>query len=96
MPDFPIDPEVRIRTSPPVVLRRTTEAVGFIQKMTLSSSGHVWRDLLQSFEAAQDEWSAIETVVHLELLLEAEGLLIEERTAGAPSPGQRRLDEVAC
>jgi hypothetical protein len=32
MPDFPIDPEIRIRTSPPVVLRRTTEAVGFIRK----------------------------------------------------------------
>jgi hypothetical protein len=91
MPDFPIDPELRIRTSPPVVLRRTTEAVGFIRKMTLSRFGHGWRDLLQSFEAAQDEWSAMETVVHLELLLEAEGLLTEERTAGAPSPGQDRF-----
>jgi len=40
MPDFPIDPELRIRTSPPVVLRRTTEAVGFIRKMTLSRPGH--------------------------------------------------------
>jgi hypothetical protein len=78
MPDFPIDPKLRIRTRPPVVLRRTTEAVG-------------WRGLLQSLEAAQDEWSAMETVVHLELLLEAEGLLIEERTAGAPSPGQDRF-----
>jgi hypothetical protein len=28
MPDFPIDPELHIRASPPVVLRRTTEAVG--------------------------------------------------------------------
>lgn len=92
MPDFPIDPELRIRTSPPVVLRRTTEAVGFIRKMALSRPGHGgWRDLLQSLEAAQDEWSAMETVVHLELLLEAEGLLIEERTAGAPSPGQDRF-----
>jgi hypothetical protein len=91
MPDFPIDPELRIRTSPPVVLCRTTEAVGFIRKMALSRPGHGWRDLLQSLEAAQDEWSAIETVVHLELLLEAEGLLIEERTAGAPSPGQDRF-----
>jgi hypothetical protein len=42
MPDFPIDPEIRIRTSPPVVLRRTTEAVGFIRKMTLSRPGHGW------------------------------------------------------
>jgi hypothetical protein len=91
MPDFPIDPELRIRTSPPVVLRRTTEAVGFIRKMALSRPGHGWRDLLQRFEAAQDEWSAMETVVHLELLLEAEGLLIEERTARAPPPGQDRF-----
>jgi hypothetical protein len=64
MPDFPIDPELRIRTSPPVVLRRTTEAVGFIRKMTLSRPGHAWRDVLQSFEAARDEWSAMEAVVH--------------------------------
>jgi hypothetical protein len=91
MPDFPIDPALRIRTSPPVVLRRTTEAVGFIRKMALSRPSHGWRDLLQRFEAAQDEWSAMETVVHLELLLEAEGLLIEERTAGAPPPGQDRF-----
>jgi hypothetical protein len=90
MPDFPIDPELRIRTSPPVVLRRTTEAVGFIRKMTLSRPGHAWRDVLQSFEAARDEWSAMEAVVHLELLLEAEGLLIEERTArGSPSGEDR-------
>src|ERR1700716_1407541 len=27
MPDFPIDPELRIRVSPPVILRRTTEAM---------------------------------------------------------------------
>ena len=91
MPDFPIDPELRIRASPPVVLRRTTEAVGFIRKMTLSRPGHGWGELLQSLEVAQDEWSAMETVVHLELLLEAEGLLIEERTVGAPSPGQDRF-----
>jgi hypothetical protein len=60
MPDFPIDPELRIRTSPPVVLRRTTEAVGYIRKMTLSRPRHAWRDVLQSFEAARDEWSAME------------------------------------
>ena len=28
-----VDPELRIRASPLVVLRRTTEAVGFIRKM---------------------------------------------------------------
>jgi len=32
MPDFPIDPELRIRARPPIVLRRTTEAVDFIRK----------------------------------------------------------------
>jgi hypothetical protein len=32
MPDFPIDPELRIRASPPVVLRRTTEAVRFCHR----------------------------------------------------------------
>jgi hypothetical protein len=42
-------------------------------------------------EAARDEWSAMEAVVHLELLLEAEGLLIEERTAHASAPGQDRF-----
>jgi hypothetical protein len=90
MPDFPIDPELRIRARPPVVLRRTTEAVGFIRKMTLSQASCAWRDVLQSFEAALDEWSAMEAVVHLEFLLEAEGLLIEERPAHA-SPGQDRF-----
>jgi len=91
MPDFSIDPEIRIRTSPSVILRRTTEGVGFIRKMTLSRPGHDWRDLLQSLEAAQDEWSAMEAVVRLELLLEAEGLLIEERTGYASPPGQDRF-----
>jgi len=91
MPDFPIDPELRIRASPPVVLRRTTEAVGFIRKMTLNRPGNAWRDVLQSFEAARDEWSAMEAVVHLELLLEAEGLLIEERTAQTSPIGQDRF-----
>jgi hypothetical protein len=91
MPDFPIDPELRIRASTPVVLRRTTEAVGFIRKMTLSRPGHAWRDVQQSFEAARDEWSAMEAVVQLEVLLEAEGLLIEERTAHASAPGQDRF-----
>jgi hypothetical protein len=91
MPDFPIDPELRIRASPPVVLRRTTEAVGFIRKMTLSRPGHPWRDVLQSFEAAQNEWSAMEAVVQLELLLEAEGLLMEESRAQASPPRQNQF-----
>ncbi len=83
MPDFPIDPELRIRASPPIVLRRTTEAVDFIRKVALSTPDRAWQDLLQSFEAARDEWSAMEAVVHLELVLEAGGLLIEEATAYA-------------
>jgi hypothetical protein len=81
MPDFPIDPELRVRARPPVVLRRTTEAVGFVRKMALSKAGCAWRDVLQNFEAALDEWSAMEAVVHLELLIEAEGLLLGERPA---------------
>jgi len=80
MPDFPIDPELCIRASPLVILRRTTEAIRFIRKMTLSQVGHGWRHLLESFEAAQDEWSAMEAVVRLELLLEAEAPL------GNPKP----------
>jgi len=88
MPDFPIDPELRIRASPPIVLRRTTEAVEFIRKMALSSPDGAWEDVLQSFEAAQDEWSAMEAVVHFELLLEAGDLLIEDSTAYACDSGQ--------
>jgi hypothetical protein len=83
MPDFPIDPEVRIRATPSIALRRTTEAVDFIRKLRLSSSDPAWRDLLQNFEAARDEWSAMEAVVKLELVLEAEGSLVEEETAYA-------------
>src|SRR5262245_21473906 len=56
MPDFPIDPELRIRARPPIVLRRTTEAVDFIRKAALSTPDRPWQDLLQSFEAARDEW----------------------------------------
>jgi hypothetical protein len=37
----------------------------------------------QSFEEAWEEWSAMEAVVKLELLLEAEGLLIEEKPVPA-------------
>src|SRR5262249_47288806 len=98
MRDFPIDPELRIRASPAIVLRRTTEAVNFIRKVALSihSKGGTgtpdgpWQDLLQSFEAARDAWSAMEALVHLELRLEAEDLLIEERTAYASGSGQGR------
>ena len=90
MPDFPIDPELLIRASPPIVLRRTTEAVHFIRKAALRTPDRPWQDLLQSFEAARDEWSAMEAVVRLELLLEAGGLLIEERTAYASRSGQGR------
>ena len=90
MPDFPIDPELRIRARPPIVLRRTTDAVNFIRKVAPSTPDRPWQDLLQSFEAARDEWSAMEAVVHLELLLEAEDLLIEDRTAYASRSGQGR------
>ena len=71
-------------------MRLTTEAVDFIRKVALSTPGHLWQDLLQRFEAARDECSAMEAVVHLELLLEAGGLLIEERTAYASRSGQGR------
>jgi hypothetical protein len=83
MPDFPIDPELRIRASPLIVLRRTTEAVEFIRQLAVSSPDRAWEDVLQRFEAAGNEWSAMEAVVHLELLLEAGNLLIEESTAYA-------------
>jgi hypothetical protein len=79
MLDFPIDPELRVRASPEQVLRRTNEALKIVRTMTLSRPGHQWQDVLRSFEAIRDEWSAMEAVVNLELLLEAEGLLIEEK-----------------
>jgi hypothetical protein len=78
MADFPIDPELCIRTSPTLVLRRTTEAIEFIRKTTLSSPNRAWKEVLQSLEGARDEWTAMEAVVHLELLLEARNMLIEE------------------
>jgi len=74
----------------PVVLRRTTEAVDFIRKVAVVTPDRVWQDLLQSFEAARDEWSAMEAIVHFELLLEAGGLLIEEGTAYASRSGHGR------
>ena len=87
MPDFPIDPELRIRASPPIVLHRTIEAVGFIRQQVMSGADRAWEDVLESFEAAVDEWSAMEAVVHLELLLEAGDLLIEKSTAYASRSG---------
>jgi hypothetical protein len=77
MLDFPIDPELRVRTSPERVLRRTKEALQFIREMTASRPVRAWKSVLRSFETIRDDWSAIEAVVNLELLLEAEGLLIE-------------------
>jgi hypothetical protein len=53
MPDFSIDPELHRRGSSPRVLRRTTEAVAFIQQMTLSRFGRTWLDVQQSFEEAR-------------------------------------------
>jgi hypothetical protein len=51
--------------------------------MTLGRAGRAWLDVRQSFEDAWDEWSAMEAVVKLEMLLEAEGLLIEDKPAPA-------------
>jgi hypothetical protein len=94
MPDFPIDPELRIRASPELVLRRTSEALNLVREMTLSRSDRAWKDLLQSFDAIRDDWSAIEAVVRLELLLEAEGLLVEERPSEPLLPPDQ-VDHVA-
>ena len=51
MPDYPIDPELRIRGSPRVILRRTTEAMVFIRKMTLGRSGYAWLEVQHPSEA---------------------------------------------
>ena len=79
MLDFPIDPELRIRGRPELVLQRTNEALNFVRQTAASTSSRMWQDVLTRFEAIQDEWSAIEAVVHLELQLETEGRLIEEK-----------------
>jgi hypothetical protein len=86
MPDFGIDPELRIRASPEKVLRRTSEALNFIREIMLSRSSLAWQEAEKKFQAIHDEWSAIEAVVSLELLLESEDLLIEEPL---PSPSER-------
>jgi hypothetical protein len=51
-----------------------------------------WEEVLQSLETARDEWIAMEAVVHLELLLEARNMLIEESRphASAFGHGQSR------
>ena len=41
-------------------------------------------NILQRFEGIRDEWTGMEAVVHLELLLEAERLLIEEKSLQPP------------
>jgi hypothetical protein len=41
--------------------------------MTLGCAGRAWLDVQQNFEDAWDEWSAMQAVVKLEMLLEAEG-----------------------
>jgi len=79
MLDFPIDPELRIRGRPELVLQRTNEALNFVRRTAASMSSRAWQDVLARFEAIQDECSAIEAVVHLELQLGSEGRLIEEK-----------------
>jgi hypothetical protein len=84
MPDFPIDPELRIRARPRVVLR--------CRVYSEDDTEPSWLRLARRAAELRgtDEWSAMEAVVHLELLLEAEGLL-EERPAHASSSGQDRF-----
>jgi hypothetical protein len=95
MPDFAIDPELRIRAKPERVLRRTNDAVRFIREIMLSRRGHQWRSILQRFEAVRDEWTAMEAVVHLELLLEVERLLIEEKPPHPPATSRQHRSEAA-
>src|SRR5262249_29455102 len=90
MPDFPIDPGGGLPGRPPAVLRCTSHAGGFIRKIAPRIRGRARRDGLQDFETAGDEWSAMEAVVRLELLLEARGLLIEDGTALTSPSGQDR------
>jgi hypothetical protein len=88
--DFAIDPELRIRANPERVLRCTNDAVKFIREMMLSRRGHQWRNILQRFEGIRDEWTGMEAVVHLELLLEAERMLIEQEPLQPPTTPQYR------
>jgi hypothetical protein len=66
------------------VLRRANEAINFVRKMAQGGADRAWQDVLEQFEAIRDEWSAMEAVVNLELLLEAEGRMIEEKRPEAP------------
>jgi hypothetical protein len=95
MADFAIDPELRVRAKPERVLRRTNDAVRFIREIMLSRRGHQWRSILQRFEAIRDEWTAMEAVVHLELLLEVERLLIEEKPPHPPATSRQHRSEAA-
>ena len=91
MLDFPIDPELRIRGRPELVLQRTNEALNFVRQTAASMSSRAWQDVLTRFEEIQDEWSAIEAVVHLELQLETEGRLIEEKRREPFRPDKKHL-----
>jgi hypothetical protein len=86
MLDVPIDPVLRIRGAPQRVLQRTSDAVKFLKQMMLARPDGPWTTLLQALQDAQDEWSAMEAVVQLEITLEAEGRLVEEKQpSGAQS-----------
>jgi hypothetical protein len=78
MLDIPIDPELRVRGTPERVLQRTSDAVSFAKQMALAQPDGPWSAVIQAFEHARDEWTAIEAVVQLELALEADGRLIED------------------
>ena len=95
MSNFAIDPELRIRANPERVLRCTNDAVRFIREMMLSRRGHQWRNILQRFEAIRDEWTGMEAVVHLEILLEIEGLLFEEKPLQSSAPSRQHRSEAA-
>ena len=81
MLEFPIDPELRIRGTPDRVLRCTSDAVKFLRQMSLGRADGPWARLLHAFQDARDEWTAMETVVQLEIALEIEGRLIEETSS---------------
>jgi hypothetical protein len=52
-------------------------------------------NILQRFEGIRDEWTGMEAVVHLELLLEAERLLIEEKPLQPPAATPQYRSEAA-
>jgi hypothetical protein len=93
MSDFAIDPELRIRANPERVLRCTNDAVRFIREMMLNRRGHQWQNILQRFEGIRDEWTGMEAVI--ELLLEAERLLIEEKPLQPPATTPQYRSEAA-